>query len=98
MKASIPFFLLAFIVVSACKSYDLTKMKPAKVQTLYQGSLENAVYPTTQKVDDKLFAINQQNKALKWKTINDEEYVLMLSWKGDDKYYKRTLCERGWCL
>jgi hypothetical protein len=88
MKHSTLSLLLILFVVSACMPYDLTKMQPAKVQKLYQGSLENAVYPTPQKVDDNLFAINQQNQALTWKTIDDEEYVLMLSWKGNDKYYK----------
>jgi hypothetical protein len=88
MKTSIPFLFLALILISGCLSYDLTKIKPEKVQTLYQGSLEEAVYPTTSKVDDNLFAINEQNKALQWKTINEEEYVLVVSWKGDDTYYK----------
>ncbi|MGB0525997.1 MAG: hypothetical protein ACPGJS_23655, partial [Flammeovirgaceae bacterium] len=88
MKASISFFLFALILVSACRPYDLTKMQTAQVQTLYQSSLEDAVYPTKSKVDSNLFPINKENKALEWKTINGEEYVLMLSWKGDDKYYK----------
>ena len=68
--------------------YDLTKMQPAQVQSLYQESLEYAVYPTPDKVDHNLFAINPENTALQWTTIDGEEYVLMLSWKGDDQYYK----------
>ena len=88
MKASIPFLCLMLAMLSACLPYDLTKMQPAQIETLYSGSLEDAVYPTRNKVDENLFAINKQNKALNWKTINGEEYVLMVSWKGNDKYYK----------
>ncbi len=93
MKAPIPFLCLLLIAASACMPYDLTKMKSAQVQRLYQGSLEDAVYPTASKVDPNLFAINAQNQTLEWKTINGEEYVLMLSWKGDDKYYKAPYVE-----
>ena len=88
MKTPLPFSLLLICILSACMPYDLTKMKPEQVQTLYQGSLEDAVYPTTSKVDANLFAISPQNNALVWKTIDGEEYVLMLSWKGNDEYYK----------
>ncbi|MEL7425103.1 MAG: hypothetical protein AAFN81_19105 [Bacteroidota bacterium] len=95
MKTPNLFFVLVFAMATACMPYDLTKMKPAQVQTLYQGSLADAVYPTNDKVDNNLFAINTENNFLVRKTINGEEYVLMLSWKGNDKYYKAPYVEEN---
>ncbi len=88
MKYNSPIFLITLVFISACTAYDLTKLPTSDVNEIYQSSLEDAVYPTESKVDKNLFAINKNNNDLTWKTINGEEYVLVVSWKGDSKWYK----------
>lgn len=88
MKASISFSLFTLVLISACATYDLTKLPVSDVHEIYQNSLEDAVYPTDAKVDKDLFAISKDNPDLTWKIINGEEYVLVVSWKGSDTYYK----------
>ncbi len=49
---------------------------------IYRQSIQNAMYPEESKVSNTLVPIVKNNKGLTWKTIEGEEYVLMLSWKG----------------
>ncbi|MDW3191462.1 MAG: hypothetical protein R8G66_03830 [Cytophagales bacterium] len=88
MKTSIQNLVLALIFLSSCSVYDLTNLPPADVNEIYQNALADAVYPTDAKVDKNLFAISKDNPDLTWKTINGEEYVLVVSWKGEEKWYK----------
>lgn len=87
MKSTLSLSIIGLLLLSACTVYDLTKLPTSDVNEIYQRSLEDAVYPTDSKVDKNLFAITENNTDLTWKTINGEAYVLVVSWKGDSKWY-----------
>ncbi|MES2655827.1 MAG: hypothetical protein V4620_09580 [Bacteroidota bacterium] len=53
---------------------------------LYQSAIKNAMYPPTDTKDTNLIAITPDNKNLTWKTINGEDYVLVVSWKQTNYY------------
>lgn len=88
MKSTLSLSIIGFLLLSACTVYDLTKLPATDVNEIYEQSLEDAVYPTESKIDNNLFAISESNEDLTWKTINGEEYVLVVTWKGDSKWYK----------
>ena len=58
---------------------------------VYQSAIENAMSPSPEKVATNLVAINKQNENLTWKTVNGEDYLLVVTWKGDASYYEAYL-------
>tara|TARA_B110000046_G_C13018693_1_gene410051 strand:- start:105 stop:557 length:453 start_codon:yes stop_codon:yes gene_type:complete len=58
---------------------------------VYQSAIESAMSPSPEKVATNLVAINKQNENLTWKTVNGEDYLLVVSWKGDASYYEAYL-------
>lgn len=59
--------------------------------TLYRSAINSAMYPTWQKVDNDLVVIYESNPKLVWKTIEGEKYILAVTWKKDDTYYRKSL-------
>ena len=59
--------------------------------TSYRSAVKDAMYPEQKDVYDKLIPITKKNNNLIWKTIDCNEYVLMVSWKGSKKYYEPYL-------
>lgn len=92
MKLRSTCWLILLIGIMACKSSHndgpTTKNKATTTAEVYESAIETAMYPTDSKVYNKLFPVSKENKGLQWETVNGEEYVVMLSWKGDDTYYK----------
>ncbi|MBL4710255.1 MAG: hypothetical protein JKY48_17625 [Flavobacteriales bacterium] len=83
-------FLLGFIVSIA----TLNSIAQVSAQDFiaYQAAMEDAIYLKKSNVYDGLISITKANKDLIWKTVNGEDYVLMLSLKGSSvKYYEPYL-------
>lgn len=59
---------------------------PEDERRVYQQAIENAMYPTEKKVYRELVDIQPANESLIRKTIDNEEYVLMLTWKTKNYY------------
>lgn len=53
---------------------------------IYRKAIQTAMYPETNTKDTSLIAITKDNKNLIWKTINGEDYVLVVSWKSKNYY------------
>ncbi len=84
------FLLLLSLLIglSACRSTANLRSTPPTTEALYQQSIEEAMYATTDKVYDQLVAINENNDELVWKTIKGEKYLLVVTWKQTVSYYK----------
>ncbi len=77
-----PFLLFASLFFSAC---SLTRL-PRNEARVYQQAIEKAMYPTAEKISHELVNIGPDNKKLIRKTIEGEEYILMLTWKAKNYY------------
>ena len=53
----------------------------------YRSATLNASNPTHSKISTNLFAITQANKRLIWKTIDGEDYLLVVNLAEDDRKY-----------
>jgi len=53
----------------------------------YQNAIADAAYPSREEIYNQLVAINNQNTSLISKQINNQEYILVCTWKGDTSYY-----------
>jgi len=62
----------------------------ASLENLYQKGVADAAYPETSEISADLLVISKANPNLRWKTINEKEYVLMASWQADTIYYKNN--------
>jgi len=79
--------LLLLVLLGACRSTGVLHQEKS-VDYLYRQSIENAMSPGPKKIDTNLVAINHQNKQLIWKTIDGEDYILVVTWKQNVSYYK----------
>lgn len=84
MKTKISLLLSLVLFFAACQT---TK----NYTVLYQQSIQNAIYPDSSKVYGKLVPIVKQNPNLVWKTIDGEDYILVVTWKQNVGYYKQYL-------
>tara|TARA_B100000809_G_C14955404_1_gene465391 strand:+ start:58 stop:807 length:750 start_codon:yes stop_codon:yes gene_type:complete len=83
------YLLLVVILISgACQSLKTVTQAVTDNDTLYQKSIENAMSPTTNKIDTNLISITRQNKDLVWKMINGEYHILVVTWKQNKSYYE----------
>lgn len=90
MKLLKPLILLLVLCQVSCQSIQQICKKP-DAETLYQTSIEEAMSPSPSKVYSELVSINSQNNNLTTKTINGEEYILVVTWKQNISYYKPYL-------
>jgi hypothetical protein len=59
-------------------------------ETLYRNAIANAIYPDQGKISANLTEISKANPRLTWKTINNEDYLLVVSWQADTTYYNKN--------
>jgi len=80
---------LSFLTFS-CRT---TKLLPEQIseQRLYQQAILEAMTPDSSKISSSLVEIGHQNNNLIWKTINNEEYLLVVAWKQNITYFKPYL-------
>lgn len=66
----------------------LSSVLPAQdnYEKVYQEAIKESMYPPTDTRDTNLIAIVKSNPTLTWKTINNEDYVLMVSMKNANYY------------
>ncbi len=88
MKAISKLFLLFFFVFT---SSLLIAQQAKKDSAIYQQAIMDAMYPRAENVYDNLVSITKDNKDLVWKEVNGETYLLVVTWKGDDTYFKPFL-------
>ncbi len=58
---------------------------------LYQKAIENSMSPTPNKIYKNLVSITPENKNLIWKSIQDDKYILVVTWKQNISFYKPYL-------
>jgi hypothetical protein len=58
---------------------------------LYQNAVADAIYPMNKKINSSLVAITDANPDLIWDSINNEKYLLVVTWKQDVKFYRDKL-------
>ncbi len=80
--------ILVILLLGACQASKLTTTEAIDEKSLYYQSIQNAMSPGPEKVYNNLVAINRQNTNLIRKTFNNEEYILVVTWKADTIYYK----------
>ncbi|NOQ72284.1 MAG: hypothetical protein GQ574_09800 [Crocinitomix sp.] len=93
MKIYNAIIIVSLFVLSSCGTVKEVVTTTEDVinqskEQVYQSAIENAMSPAPDKVYNNLIAINPQNENLTWQTIDGEEYVLMVSWKGNASYYE----------
>lgn len=81
------YFLLVVVALFGCK----TQSRLLSDDFLYRQSIQNSIYPTADKVSDKLVPITKENRNLVWKTIGGEDYILVVTWKQNVSFYKPYL-------
>lgn len=96
MKKNYCLFVFAILCSYQTINCQTLKHKPTEVtssnvQSIYQKAIANAAYPEPKEIDSNLIAITDNNPNLIWKTINNEKYLLVVSWKQDASYYKKSL-------
>lgn len=83
----IAWFLVAAVALLGCK----TRMMLLSDEALYRQSIQNSIYPTADKVSEQLVPITKDNRNLIWKTIDGEDYLLVVSWKQNVSFYRQYL-------
>jgi len=62
---------------------------------LYKQSIVNSIYPDSSKIYTDLVQINSSNKSLIRKSINNEEYILVCTWKQNIVFYNKDVFNTG---
>jgi hypothetical protein len=91
MKKFKALFLVLFLFLGACQSLKTINLSTFDNGLLYQASIESSMSPSLEKVYTNLVYIAPQNDNLIRKRINDEDYILVVTWKQDISYYKKYL-------
>lgn len=72
-----------FFVIAICNcSFHQTSHRE-----LYQEAIKNSILPDSSKIFYNLTEINNQNENIIWRTINNEQYLLVVSWVKSSSYY-----------
>jgi hypothetical protein len=85
------YFSLILFVLFIGNSFSQKKKNIKDDKVLYQQAIEQSIYPTNAEIDSNLVVINEQNPNLVWKTINNEKYILVVTWKQNISYYQAKL-------
>lgn len=78
--------LATLLVLGACQTSNYLTDKPSNYPELYRNAVKDAMYPETDEADNHLVAITSENKNIIRKTINGEEYILVVTWKTQSFY------------
>jgi hypothetical protein len=62
---------------------------------LYKQSIVNSIYPDSSKIYTDLVQIDSSNKSLIRKSINNEEYILVCTWKQNIAFYNKDVFNTG---
>ena len=62
---------------------------------LYKQSIVNSIYPDSSKIYTDLVQIDPSNKSLIRKSINNEEYILVCTWKQNISFYNKDVLNTG---
>lgn len=76
-----------------CFCVYLLGLPPLFSQTLdelYENALRDAAYPESREISDSLLVIDKKTPNLVWKTIDNQEYVLAVSWVMDKTYFEKS--------
>jgi hypothetical protein len=73
--------IVAILWLSGCNSLSYIQKEPL----IYQHAIEQSMY-ATEKKKSTLLSINTENKNLIHMSINNEDYILMLTWKAKNYY------------
>lgn len=94
MKKVHQLFLVGFFLMSmmACRtSQHLSNQTSTTDEVIYRQAIQDAMYATAPKVCSTLVKIDKSNKDLTWKTIDGEDYLLVVTWKQNVSYYEPYL-------
>lgn len=62
---------------------------------LYKQSIVNSIYPDSSKIYTDLVRIDPSNKSLIRKSINNEEHILVCTWKQNISFYNKDVLNTG---
>ena len=95
MNKKQPFKFILITVIFMMILIDLNKVNAQTgsgkdgFETIYMKAMADAAYPSPDKIQKGLLAINKKNPALTWKTIDNEDYLLVVSWQNDTVFYPK---------
>jgi len=90
--------ILTIFFYSGC-SKDVLQAPPAaqvNLENLYQSAITDAIVADPSEICDTLWQINSNNSKLEWKTINNEEYVLVGNFNKYPGSYSDTSLINSW--
>ena len=91
MKFLKPLFLLLVLTQVSCTSLKSVHQSEELQKALYQKSIEVAMSPAPDKVYNNLVSITPENTNLITKTVDGEQYILVVTWKQNVSYYQPYL-------
>lgn len=91
MKAKALGLLVVILVSGSCVSMKRSVREKLRDEMVYRTAIENAIYPEVSKVDTNLVPVTRQNPNLVWKSIDGQDYVLVVAWKQSISYYQPYL-------
>ena len=89
-KCAVMLACMMIITLAGSTGYAQVRNVPADPETQYRNAIADAIYPGKSKIFRNLTAINKSNPRLVWKTIDGEDYLLVVSWQADTSYYHRN--------
>ena len=78
---------ILFIAITLI-TFSCVAQRPTN-RELYKQSMINSIRPDSSKIYNNLVQINDSNKNLIRKTINNEEYILVATWKQNVSFYQK---------
>ena len=78
---------ILFIAITLI-TFSCVAQRPTN-RELYKQSMINSIRPDSSKIYNNLVQINDSNKNLIRKTINNEEYILVDTWKQNVSFYQK---------
>jgi hypothetical protein len=91
MKKIIYFFIFLCLVSCQLGKISLENRDLRKLNYQYGEAIADAAYPKPLEIDTNLIAISTASELLIWKTIRNEQYVLMVAWKEDASFYRNSV-------
>ncbi len=83
--------LVVVLMAAGCQSSKGVLLSVTDQSSLYQESIENSMSPAPDKIYRDLVSITPQNKALIWRNIKGENYILVVTWKQNTSYFQPYL-------
>lgn len=92
MKIGMPSHFLIYVLISLTILVKGQVKQQAQNDTLlYRKAIQTAMYPEADKVYTNLVPITKSNTNLKWKKIDNKDYLLVVTWKQNISYYEPYL-------